>query len=347
MKLMILSYPFYGYGEMISKAFMKKKCSVKYLSYGYPSNGIKNLFRYSLPRKIGIDVEYKLRENFALNTIKQIQEFEPDAILLIRGDFLSDTLIEGIKKSKKRPQLNVWIMDGINKLPGLMQFKNNIDKWFVFEPTDISILKKNYNIKAQFLPLAFDPSYYFPLENDENQDLTANMSFIGSVKDKERIETIDKLSKWSIKNKFDFKIVTANYRARNYHLLYPYRSLWKKLYKNYLPHELINILYNNCNVNINIHKKQSIEGLNMRFFEVLGSGGLQLVEEKKGQKILNLKPGSDFLTYSCYEDMIEKIEYAFSNPEKVREISVNALRKSKKHTFQDRAQQIISEISIN
>lgn len=344
MKLLILSYPFYGYGKMISESFKSMNCSVKYFSYGYPSSGIKNVFKYSLPRKIGFDVEVKLREVLAKKVLQYINKFKPDSILLIRGDFLSDTLIEGIKNAKKKPQLNVWVMDGINRLPNLIKFKDSIDNWFVFEPTDIMNLKKTYNIKSHFLPLAFDPKYYRPLKDSSNYKLKANISFIGSIKDKERIHSLNKLCKWSNKKGFDFKIVTANYRMRNFHLLYPKRYLWSNLYKNNLSHEEINVLYNNCNININIHKNQSIEGLNMRFFEILGSGGLQLVEEKKAQEYLGLFSNSDFLTYSCFEDMIEKIAYSIQKPEETLFIRNNALKKAKKHTFDNRAKEILSYI---
>ena len=97
-------------------------------------------------------------------------------------------------------------------------------------------------------------------------------------------------------------------------------------------------------ININIHKNQSIEGMNMRFFEIMWSGGLQIVEEKKSQKIIGFEPGKDFLTYSSHEDMLKKIKYVLDNPEKGREIARNGFNKSTKHTFECRARTILAHL---
>ena len=132
---------------------------------------------------------------------------------------------------------------------------------------------------------------------------------------------------------------------RNYHLIFPYRSLWKNLYGNNLHHSKVNILYNNCTININIHKNQSIQGMNMRFFEILGSGNLQLVEEKKSQCLLGFKPNQDFLVYSNYDEMIECIKFATDNPKLVKKIANNGYEKSKNHTFETRANYILNVLN--
>jgi hypothetical protein len=344
MRIMILAYSYYGYGQSIAKAFRALGCEVVYCEYSVPSEGLGAIMRYSLPRKMGFDVEVAVRENYGRRVSEEISSFCPEGILIVRGDFHTEFIETAVKALSSRPKIALWIMDGVKRLPGILKFRNCVNHWFVFEPTDIPILKKEYGINSEFLPLAFDSDKYYPLSSDiSDRGLKADVSFVGSVMDVDRRKMINSLARWSRTQKIDFKIISGNLRARYYPYLFPYSSLRKCLWKKHLEHQEINIFYNNCFSNLNIHASQSVEGLNMRFFEILGSGGLQIVEQKKAQTELGFIPDRDFLTYSNFKELQEKIEFSLKSPEKAKIIALSGHKHVKNHDFVARAKFIMEK----
>ena len=69
----------------------------------------------------------------------------------------------------------------------------------------------------------------------------------------------------------------------------------------------VNAYYNRSKICLNIHHEQSQEGCNPRFFEIMGTGGFQLVDDNS---YVRDKIGSTLIRYSDYEDLKSKITYS-------------------------------------
>ncbi len=342
MRLLVLSPAFYGYGRSIARAFQTLGCETAYGEYGAPSAGIGAVFRYAIPRRLGLDVEREPRTMFAREMGEKIQSFRPDGILVVRGDFYSELLHAMMRAVATRPKTVIWLMDAVKRIPRVMAYRCAFDEWFVFEPTDVGVLRREFGIRAEFLAVAFDSEHYRPLAPTESDPtLTADLSFVGMVMDSARRRTLDRLAAWALDHGRDFKVVTGSYRLCNYPRLLPYRSLRKCLWRSHLDHDEVNTLYNQCAVNVNVHIHQSIEGLNPRFFEILGSGGLQLVEEKAAQWSLGFVPDRDFLVYASPDEMKEKIEFALRYPDRARQIAASGHMQATAHDFVARAATIL------
>ena len=341
MKIVILSYAFYGYEDSIARAFEQLGCET--LCFGYRSSrgGVRSVIYSSLLRPFELDVDSNQKAAYSTEVIAGIRAFRPDAVLVLRGDFYTDTLADAVRALPSRPRMVVWMMDSIRRFPQILRHREQFDRWFVFEPSDIAVLENGYGIEAQYLGLAFDSEYYHPLDTPTRLDLRADLSFVGHVMDPARYQVFGELAKWAANVGVKVKVITGNYRARYWYHRFVNPALWNCFHARYLAHQDINELYNQCAVNLNVHIGQSVEGLNMRFFEVLGSGGLQLVEERRAQSLLGFEPGRDFLSYSGVEDMKEKIRFALDHPAHSTVVAQAGYEKSSDHDFLARGKELL------
>ena len=101
-------------------------------------------------------------------------------------------------------------------------------------------------------------------------------------------------------------------------------------------------IYNSSKINLNITLRSIINGIPLRAFEIMGSGGF-LLTNYQSEFLDYFVPGEDFDFFESPEDMIRKIDYYLEHDELRNQITQNALNKIKKyHSFNDR----IAEMGI-
>ena len=97
-------------------------------------------------------------------------------------------------------------------------------------------------------------------------------------------------------------------------------------------------------ININISLRSIINGIPLRCFDIMGSGGFLLSNYQ--QDFLNhFVPDEDFVYYDSINDMMNKIEYYLKNESERKEIAENGFRKiESEHTYLKRAEEMLSYI---
>ncbi len=327
-KVLIVGLIFHGYNESIEQAF--KNLNYKTKVIGFTDGAVENLkekFQFYLS-KTNKFYEYK---NKQFNTLleKTYTEFEPDILFIIKGHQIDPAVI-----SKMKSSFNIlWMMDSIHTNPGSINILPYINKVFLFEPTDIPLLKEKYTVDGVFMPLALDEKVYFPIANKKVIDIL----FVGGLVP-DRIRLLNKI----IKNFPDKKIlIFGKYYSK---FRSPIHHLFRKNKKNYtnkvvLPSKL-NELYSISKLCINIHQKQSVIGVNQRFFEILGSRNLQICDHKNFISQNFLK--DDLLWYNNEQELFDIITMALEKYDELENIINNGYEKVlSKHTFTHRINEIL------
>lgn len=340
MKITVLSGMFSGYGDSLAKSFEALGHEVRNYSYSRSNEGVVDLFRHSIPGRLGFDTEKGGRKKFFKKVMAEIETFGPEAILVVSGmknDFYSEIITSYESKIGKKVPTAIWFMDSYKYIPGKLPAKSFFNKWFFLELTDLPLIKEEMGIEGDFLPSCYDPEFYFPVSSGPSEDrFTTDLSFVGAAEYRNRKAPLEHLAKKSLEENWKFKIIAGKVRFPQIRF-YNYPNLRKSIVVGDTNHERNNELYNSCRVNFNIHHVQCIEGLNSRFFEIIGSGGLQIVEPKKAQDLLGFEPDKDFLTYTRLEELDEKVKFVLDHPEKAKEIAESGYKKVKDHDFAARA----------
>jgi len=204
-----------------------------------------------------------------------------------------------------------------------------------------------YNNESFFLPLAFDPVEYFPKKMDEHKKW--KISFIGNL-NKFRLGILEEVISNLNMDQNSIKIVNGLKRRIPIYTdnsLNKQSWLYKKNYidKRSLNARQINDIYNQSLICLNIHRPDIIQGYNMRFFEIPGSGGIQIVERLQGIEEQFSEDNKEIITYSSVDELVSKIKYFLAYPNSLSEFSTNGHKRAiNNHTFRHRVEFLISKI---
>lgn len=107
-------------------------------------------------------------------------------------------------------------------------------------------------------------------------------------------------------------------------------------------HTEMPLIFHNSKINLNITSKSIREGLPLRIFDILGCGGF-LITNYQSELDLLFTPGEDLELYTCDEELMDKIAYYLSHPQRREEIAQNGYQKAKKyHNYPERLLTMIS-----
>jgi spore maturation protein CgeB len=82
--------------------------------------------------------------------------------------------------------------------------------------------------------------------------------------------------------------------------------------------------------------------LNCRTFEIAGSGALQIMEYREALRDC-FEPEKEIVTWSSFDELIDKISYYRNNPQRAMEVRQAAYNRAlKEHTYQHRLSNIIN-----
>ena len=186
----------------------------------------------------------------------------------------------------------------------------NYDVVFVAHKKYISDYSR-YTNNVFWLPYAYDPDIYHPLDTKKTYDV----AFIGSM-DAERRATMDAVRS----NYSNLKVFSG--------------ELWQ-LDANYA--------YNQSKVVLNLAR---IGEMNWRTFEVLGSGSF-LLNSFSDELTEIFSDGTDFVMFKNKRDLIEKIGYFINNDSLSYKIAQTGHENvANNHTLEERVKLILSKYSI-
>ncbi len=191
---------------------------------------------------------------------------------------------------------------------------------------------------VKFLPHGYDPKFYrtVPLTPEEERRLRADVSFVGAPYPF-RVAFFNEM----VGPDVDFKIWG--------------RQDWKEVKNPWLrqrysggplsEEEKVKV-YNASTVNLNLqHPSGAVLGLDERSFGIVGSGGLLLVNHKRGLEEF-FRPGEEIVTFSSREEFQSRLHELLRNPEEARAIAQRGqLRAQAEHTHHHRAKTILEWLS--
>ena len=305
-KVLLIAPDFNNYTEIFSKSISEFGYKVEALSFT-PYN-----WKTALLKKLHLNQE-KLINNevdaFNSEIVRKYKSFAPDYVIVIRGDFVRKETLEIMKGTRKA----IWLYDSITRYPKSSDNWEMYDLHYVFEQSDIEILRVQGK-QAFFLPLGYDGDRYYPIKQ-ENQDI--DISFVGAMygNRKKLLENVARRYDDLNLAFYGPYVLKRNIVA----YLKFWKSDWKNAFKNKrISHEDANQLYARSKININILHEQSKEGWNARLNEILGAGGFQIVTHND---LIAEKYFGMLDTFRSDEELIEKIEYYLSHPEIRRQMS--------------------------
>lgn len=104
-------------------------------------------------------------------------------------------------------------------------------------------------------------------------------------------------------------------------------------------------IYRSAKINLNISLKSIISGIPLRAFEIMGSGGF-LCSNYQQDFAEFFNDGEDYIYYSDYDELMNKVEYYLGHEKERKEIADNGKQKIKTmHTYKNRLDAILEIIN--
>ena len=260
--VLIIGPDFFGYNESISNAFKNNNWNTDVINY---FDGRSMSFTQL--------ISSVFKPNYFFDINKLNISIDYDLILVIKGTKISNAKVDELRKYSK--SIYLWIMDPIKLLPEINEKLSLFDKVFTFQKSDIKLLSKT-NCKTIYLPLFYDDNIFGITRNKKPIDFI----FIGNLYE-QRAKELNQFCK--LVTESDENLNIQIYGGFGLLKILNYIRIKKqfKYLSRFLKFGLISPrksakLYSNSKVGINIHVR-SQTGLNMRFFELLGSGITQIL----------------------------------------------------------------------
>lgn len=306
-----------------------KKFNAQSIFYKYYFGGSiihKLLYKFNLS-----NILTKINKEFT----QIVSEFKPDIILVFKGmeinpKSLSWVKEKGIKLVNFNPD-NPFIFSGRGS--GNSNITNSIDLYdchFTYNLEIKNVLEVNHKARTVLLPFACDVSQ--SLFNEcANEIEILKVCFLGNP-DKERAAFLESIAANGIE---------IDVFGNNWHKFISHKNItsYQPVYGN----ELWKIL-RKYRIQINLMRVHNLNSHNMRTFEILGIGGIQVAPFTDEHAGFFIDKQEIFLFHDI-DDCVKKIDYlltlSIAEAQKLRMNARNAVI-NKKHTYKERSEQMIS-----
>lgn len=334
-KILVVDYDFFNYSSAIeyylnSKGFQAKRYCVKIplnfrtRVYNWLIKKANEIFNFKKAFRM---LNWQISE-ISKDILREYNDYKPDCVLFIKADYINRETLLKMQKS----QLIVWMMDSYARYPFLIKDLEMFHNIFVFEKSDIKLLKKN-NFDAYFLPLCADDRFFYPQTKARDIDIL----FIGAMY-RERVKLLQKIIA---------RFPQANIKIYGYYInrvefvkkiIYKYTDKYRNFYDRVTPEEASD-LYSRSKICLNIHGSQSRYGANPRTFEILATKSFEIVDYNPYiEKILH----GGVAIYRNENELLQKIEYYLSHASEREIIAAKGYKHAKeKHMFSQRIDVLI------
>lgn len=282
-----------------------------------------------LPNKLNIHIFHQASVNRYNEQLQQLYATKKhDLVIVISGKTIADDTLQYFKCPKV-----LWMLDSIRTYPEVEQKLLLFDHLFLFEPTDVDYLHSKTPVIGSYPLLAgFNPTKFYPKHMKRIHDV----SFVGSFY-QNREQFLGGLARMGLQN----PIIIGGFRKSKD------VDLKRINTKSQVTFSEANSVFNQSRINLNIHHPQSKEGLNPRTFEIMASGGVQLMDRKKKAEEL-FREDIDVLFYNSFEEFKDKITYYLKHERKLEIIRQNAYENAIKcNTWKHRMEEMIAVLKAN
>lgn len=275
--------------------------------------------------------------------IKNISDFRPQLILVIKGNRIPLELILEVKKKFKIPVANYWT-DDPDSIDVSQKISPTYDYFFTNDPDAVQVHKDSGCPHVRFLSFGCisDLHKKIQLSEEEYKEYGSDVCFAGTVSDG-RIKILEALSDlnlkvWSPRFVYSFKEecqIEKNKLPSSSpcYSKFTDRAVWNE--------ELVKV-YNASKIVLNIHSPQTVPI--MRDFEVTGCGAFLLTDHARGLKTM-FSPEQEITCYKNIEELRDLVKFYLSHPKEREEIARKGnLRAHRDHTYARRMEELISVI---
>ena len=266
--------------------------------------------------------------------LRSMDEFQPDLVLLLLGNYTSPATIRKIRALIKAP-IACWCQDSMGTMGRQYLIGSRLDYVFLKDQEAVDKFRRFTGMKeVHYLPEACNPSVHCPVEpttDDENRfgcEVTTAASLYYY-----RSEILESLTG------FDLRIwggIPGYYDG-------PLRKLaaGKHLFRRDKA-----ACFRVARIVVNSLHFLEIDGLNARAFEVAGCGGFQLITESSAVA-RHFEPGKEIETFHDLGELREKVRYYLDHDDERRAIAeAGRKRAHAEHTYRHRLQQMLHTMRL-
>lgn len=277
----------------------------------------------------------------------EIDEYQPDILFIIRGDFLFREMLQAMKERRKDMVSIIWMQDSALRFFHVLESASLYDLFYTYEPADLPELHRR-GIDARLLPQGFDPDFYRKLpERKETLDLV----FVGRISNyPNRHHLLSQL----VPLVKDMGLQVAIYgrqwphhdlpRLYRYKIKEPELGSWIRNFN--ISHSQAGEVYNSAKICLNLPDFDATQALTPRTLEITGAGGFQLTDYKESLEDI-FEIDKEIVCYRDINELKEKIGYYLEHENERKEIAeAGYLKVHKAHTFRHRIEKVLKDVGI-
>lgn len=267
--------------------------------------------------------------------IRVVKKLNPDFVLVTKGETLQRELVRNLREESKMGIVN-WFPDNPFYDPLVMESLDEYTLFFVKDPYIVEEIKKLGATNVLYLPFACDPEIHkaLNLNPEEISYYGSKLSFVGSLYPY-RVKILEAFSNCNLK-----------IWGSRWERISPRSPLLSKHQRKEVIGWEQAAVFNASFINLNIHHPNDIYGVNMRVFDIAGSGGFQLVDYKKGIERV-FSPRNEIVTYRSLEELKELVNHFLENAEERKTIAKKAQERAhREHTYILRVQEILECMEV-
>ena len=175
-RVLIIGPNFHYFNVSVERAFRTLGWETKVEAYDTPIHpySLWNKIRYKVTKdKLALKQVSRKKYDAYIRPI--VDQYSPDIIFVMNGDNL---LPQTMEYMSRRAKVAVWVFDSVRKYPLIKDNLKYASAVFCYEQEDIPYIQQELNIHAYFLPQAFDPQLYYPIEGVEKK---YDIAFAGDI----------------------------------------------------------------------------------------------------------------------------------------------------------------------
>jgi spore maturation protein CgeB len=305
------------------------------------SNPLKDMAKRRLPHtlqkalRVGVN-SVKRAQSVLMNRrlIAAVRAFQPDALVVLKGETISrETLVT--LRTQKIPLVSWWVDDPF-RFPKWLRHFELFDIVFAFDKECVANLKERGLKHVEYLPCACDPTTFYPqsLDPADYPLLNCTVGFV-AVYYPERAALLSQMKG------LDLGLWGGGWEAAPEFNELP-AGTWRGPRISAADAAKV---YNLAKICPNVHHSQTrIGGINTRTFEILASGGFELVDNVPGLAE-HFEVGHEIVAYSSPTQFHELTKYYLSHPsERAAIIERGRSRVLRDHTYEKRLEVILKTL---
>lgn len=270
----------------------------------------------------------KFEKKIYKSLIRISHQNKPNLILICYNN-IPPNVIKTIKDLIK-VKIVLWFPDSLSNLDRQYVFQSNYDAVFFKDTFMVKKFKDKLGLNVYYLPESFNPIWHKKIKLSQKDikkygcDLT-----IASNMYPYRARLLDQFANYNFKiwgDKFPSWLNTP----------------LKKCYQNDFVAEISKSkAFNAAKVVLNTLNYSEIEGVNCRFFEIVGCGGFQIVDWTPALSDLFI-PEEEMVTFKTRSELKEKVDYFLNHPKERQIIADKGYKRAQKeHTYEKRLDKLL------